>query len=195
LAGRPRIYEEKELIAKAMQVFWQNGYKATSLKDLKDAMNIGEGSFYVTFKGGKKELFQKTLLLNWEILKNLIKEGSKKDSDPILFLKGFYYSVLDRSREQAMNGCYVGNAIVEFRNLDEETRAIAFKLMSQFEKEVEKLLILAQKKGKLSKEKSPAIIAKCLINLWNGINITQRANQNKKYIKNIIETNLKMLLD
>lgn len=39
---------------KAMRVFWKNGYAGTSLRDLLDSMDIGEGSFYNTFKSKKR---------------------------------------------------------------------------------------------------------------------------------------------
>jgi len=40
----------------AVNLFWKEGYKGTSLKALLKVMNIGEGSFYNTFKS-KKDLY------------------------------------------------------------------------------------------------------------------------------------------
>jgi len=193
MKGRPKQYEEHELVERAMKVFWEKGYNASSAKDLMEAMDIGQGSFYLNFKGGKKELYQKTLKRFWKISKKQLKDGAENSNNPVLFIKGFFYSIMNRSRQEAANGCYLGNSIVEFRNLDVEMRKLASNLMSQFEKEFENILIFAQQNKNLGKEKSPSVIAKCLINLWNGVNITQRVGYNTQQLEDMIKTNLSIL--
>ena len=54
MAGRPKIFDEQEVISKASQIFWEKGYEAASAEELLKAMGIGKGSFYLFFKGGKK---------------------------------------------------------------------------------------------------------------------------------------------
>lgn len=59
MRGRPSTFDHDRVMKKAQQVFWEKGFAATSLEDLLNAMDMGSGSFYNTFKGGKKELFSK----------------------------------------------------------------------------------------------------------------------------------------
>ena len=47
--GRPREYDETEVLEKAMLVFWQKGYRGTSLDDLTNAMQINRPSLYAAF--------------------------------------------------------------------------------------------------------------------------------------------------
>ncbi len=54
--GRHFEFNRDETLSKAMSVFWQKGYKATSMKDLVDEMGIQPGSIYNTF-GDKHSLF------------------------------------------------------------------------------------------------------------------------------------------
>lgn len=54
MRGRPAVYDNEQILQKAQQVFWTKGFTATSLEDLLKAMEIGSGSFYNAFKGGKK---------------------------------------------------------------------------------------------------------------------------------------------
>lgn len=53
-------FNENETIEKAMNVFWEKGYNATSMQDLVDAMQINRSSLYNTF-GDKHNLFLKCL--------------------------------------------------------------------------------------------------------------------------------------
>ncbi|MGV7106921.1 TetR/AcrR family transcriptional regulator [Flavobacterium sp. U410] len=53
-------FNETEKIEKAMNVFWEKGYNATSMQDLVDAMQINRSSLYNTF-GDKHNLFLKCL--------------------------------------------------------------------------------------------------------------------------------------
>jgi AcrR family transcriptional regulator len=54
--GRPRSFDESAALEKAMGLFWQNGYEATSVDDLAAAMEITPPSLYNAF-GSKEELF------------------------------------------------------------------------------------------------------------------------------------------
>ena len=56
--GRPRGFDKAEAVRQAMDLFWQQGYEATSLAQLKAAMgDISTASFYAAF-GSKEALFE-----------------------------------------------------------------------------------------------------------------------------------------
>ncbi len=193
MAGRPRYYSEEELLDKAIKVFWKKGYTATSAKDLLTGLGIGQGSLYSTFPGGKKELYQKSLLRFLQVADKMFYEELDKSSCAISFLKKFFTQFSLRSNDEISNGCYLGNATIEFSNLDEETQVMSAKLLNKLKLGFEKALVRAQREGKLSEKKSPKILALHLINLWNGINVTQRMNISKSKIKELINLNLEIL--
>ncbi|MDE1170571.1 MAG: TetR/AcrR family transcriptional regulator [Verrucomicrobium sp.] len=58
--GRPRAFDVDKALGRAMEVFWRQGYEATSLTDLTEAMEINRPSLYAAF-GNKEELFVKVL--------------------------------------------------------------------------------------------------------------------------------------
>ncbi|MCW2118070.1 TetR/AcrR family transcriptional regulator [Flavobacterium sp. 7A] len=193
MAGRPKHFEEEELIDRAIIAFWQKGYTATSAKDLLEAMEIGQGSFYLTFKGGKKELYKKSLLHFSEKNSKIFLKNLRDTDQPIAFIKSFFYGLTDYSVHQKMNGCYLGNALVELSNLDPETKIISGNLLTQLQLNFEEAMHRAQELGQLDAHKSPKLIASFLINFWNGINVTQRMQNDKTAIKELIDLNFQII--
>jgi TetR/AcrR family transcriptional regulator, transcriptional repressor for nem operon len=56
MAGRPKEFDRDQVLARALDRFWTNGYAATSLDDLTSTMGIHRGSLYHEF-GDKHALF------------------------------------------------------------------------------------------------------------------------------------------
>lgn len=58
--ARPKSFDPEQALASAMQLFWRQGYEATSLSDLESELGIGRKSLYDTF-GNKRQLFLQAL--------------------------------------------------------------------------------------------------------------------------------------
>ena len=61
--GRPREFSRFDAVEQAMHLFWEHGYEATSLAQLREAMGgISSASFYAAF-GSKEAVFREALAL------------------------------------------------------------------------------------------------------------------------------------
>jgi len=56
MAGRPRSFDRDTAVLVAMEKFWSDGYEATTIAKLTDAMGITPPSLYAAF-GDKDQLF------------------------------------------------------------------------------------------------------------------------------------------
>lgn len=58
--GRPREFDECEIVTKALRAFWKRGYDATSIEDLVEETGLGRASLYGAF-GDKQQLFRRAV--------------------------------------------------------------------------------------------------------------------------------------
>ncbi|MFI9832871.1 TetR/AcrR family transcriptional regulator [Streptomyces sp. NPDC051913] len=58
--GGKRAFDEEAALDVALELFWRQGYEATSIADLTEAMDIRPPSLYAAF-GNKQQLFEKVL--------------------------------------------------------------------------------------------------------------------------------------
>ncbi|RAI03802.1 TetR family transcriptional regulator [Acuticoccus sediminis] len=72
--GRPRAFDREAALAEATRLFWQNGYEATSIADLTEAMGIGSPSLYAAF-GSKDALYAEALRFYVEKYEALVWDG------------------------------------------------------------------------------------------------------------------------
>ena len=54
--GRRKTYERDDVTERAMRLFWERGYHATSTRDLTEAMGLNPGALYAEF-GSKEGLY------------------------------------------------------------------------------------------------------------------------------------------
>ena len=193
MAGRPKIFDETEAIRKATEVFWKKGYEASSTDDLLTAMGIGKGSFYLQFKEGKKELFQRSLDLFSSDAMKRFNERLSHAENKIDFLRKYILSLADNTTEQKQKGCYLGNAIVEMSTVDPKTKEHASALMQKLEQAFESIIKNAQKSNQLKNRTDARLLAKYLINVRNGIHVTMRSEGSKNDVRHVLNQSLEIL--
>lgn len=189
MRGRPVVYEDAALIDKAQTVFWEKGYSATSLKDLLSATGAGAGSFYNTFKGGKKEVFKKAIQQRREAFTRFRKELEQSGS-PVEMIKDFFRSIATADKDSHLRGCIIANTVVEMTYVDESLEAEAVRILKEVEHMFTGAIEKEQQAGNL-KTKIPAnILGKYLITFWCGLNTLRRIYPDKKILSQQIEMQL-----
>lgn len=78
--GRPRSFEEADVLDVAKDLFWQRGYEATSIKDLTEAMGMTPPSLYAAF-GSKEALYHRVLDRYVETFGHQLLEGLFEEPD------------------------------------------------------------------------------------------------------------------
>lgn len=192
MKGRPNIHQNKQLVLKAQEVFWERGYNATSLTDLTNATGAGAGSLYNTFKGGKKELFKKALQQRKEDL-DTFRQLLKNSDNPIALIKKFFLDLADTDKRSHLKGCIVANTVIEMALVDDDLHNEAVQILKETEELYTIVIAEAQHKGTIASKIPAEMAAKYLITFWCGINSLRRIYPDKEILKGQIEIHLNIL--
>ena len=135
--ARKKAYTEEEVIEKAMNLFWRNGYETTSMQMLEKEMGINKFSIYASF-GSKNGVFLESIKCYRERL-GQITSKLKASSNGIEGLKQYFYDFIDFSRETTVGkGCLITNTANELsQDADPKIR----KEVSKFTEEIRQLFI------------------------------------------------------
>ncbi|WP_281988456.1 TetR/AcrR family transcriptional regulator [Aquimarina aggregata] len=110
--ARKKEYIEEEVIEKAMNLFWQNGYETTSMQMLEKEMGINKFSIYSSF-GSKTGVFLESIKCYKEKLRE-ITDKLQVSSNGSVGLKQYFYDFVEFSKETNIaKGCLITNTANE----------------------------------------------------------------------------------
>lgn len=193
MAGRPKIFDEQKAILKATEVFRDKGYDTASADELLNVMGIGKGSFYLAFKGGKQELYLRSIRQFAEEFNKKIVFALENSEDQIQFIRQFFMVLADANDCDIERGCYLGNALVQLSEKDEEIKKITAGLLRNLQTIFSAVIRKAQESGQLKTKDDAETLAWHLTNLWNGIHVTRRMENSPEVLRSMIEMNLRFL--
>ncbi|MGN7720545.1 TetR/AcrR family transcriptional regulator [Chitinophaga sp. 22620] len=193
MSGRPKIFDEEDVIRKATAVFWSKGYEPASTEELLDAMGIGKGSFYLAFKGGKKELFEKVLEQFSKEQLARFRKRLAESNDQVETLKDLFREIATATKGAHQKGCIFGNSLAELSNSHVILLDKAVNLLQRLEQLFLEVIRKAQASGRLKNQEQPELLARNLIAIWNGLGITRRMYPDNHILAGIIEIQLQFL--
>ncbi|MEW5550586.1 TetR/AcrR family transcriptional regulator [Peribacillus frigoritolerans] len=189
--ARSKEFDEKAVLRKAMELFWEQGYEKTSMQDLVDHMGIHRRSIYDTF-GDKRSLFLASLNHYEDLIVNEMEKIISSTSSIKQTIRDVFIFVLNFI-EQYPKGCLSVNAAIELSLLDKEIGRIVTKMFNRTEDMFNNLIKRGQTSGELSKEIDSDNTSRFLHNNLVGIRVLIKTNYNKKELEGIITLALSVL--
>lgn len=184
---RVKLFDEKEVLTQAMNLFWKQGYAATSIQDLVNHLGINRASIYDTF-GGKRELFQRAFSLYRA--QNLSGISSFFDSQPdvqkglhLLFETAIQQAMTDPDRK----GCFVVNTVTELVPNVPEMDPIIAQNKDDYEAQFAKYLQTGKDSGQLSQSLDVEAAASLLYLVYNGLRVVSKVNPNRQELLNSVK--------
>ena len=189
--GRSKEFEEKVVLRKAMELFWQQGYEKTSLNDLVEHMGIHRRSLYDTF-GDKHTLFLKTIDCFSEFVKNRLELEILRAKTPKQAIQFIFNFMIDESAEHAL-GCLFVNAATELAPRDEEVEAKTKQAFREMENLLAACIRKGQQAGEIRQDYTAEALAENLHNSLLGIRVLARTSVSKEKLHRLADVSLSLL--
>lgn len=190
--ARTQEFNREETLTRAMQVFWQKGYKATSMKDLINEMGIQPGSIYNAF-GDKHTLFIEAVKHYGDVITSNAIKTLMQDGSPIRNLRLFFNEFVERPMDKKCIGCLVVNSVVELAPHDKEAERVVKSILNKIESAFYNCLQRAKKSGEISPDKNIKALSRYFASSTHGLLVTGKANATKEEMKDIVDVILSTL--
>ena len=187
---RVKLFDKDDVLEKAMLLFWNKGYHATSIQDLVNALGINRGSLYDTF-GGKKNLFEQALALYCNQNIKIKREFLQSEKSVKTALKKLFQVFIDDSFNDNNNGCFVVNTTTELSCEDDSINTALLMNKDNFEAMFLECLKKGQKSGEISQNKDIKSLSYMIYVLFSGIRVVARLekdNQRLHKLSNVVLT-------
>ncbi len=173
--GRARAFDEREALDAAMLLFWHQGFRATSLKDLEDATQLKPGSLYNAF-GNKRALFLRVIDHYVErVITARVQHYLECDGPPLEELREFITSAFVHvSKGTPSPACLLLNTAVELGMEDAEIHLRVAAGMRMVERGMQRQITRAQALGEVDACVDPQAAARGLAVAFQGILVASR---------------------
>jgi TetR/AcrR family transcriptional repressor of nem operon len=193
VAGRPRGFDEEQVLDRAMFLFWKKGYESTGLADLEQATGLGRQSLYGAF-GDKRALFLLVVeryfdkVLKPHIVDLLDAPGPARGNVERIFQQ---WQAVAEAPE--FHGCLVGNSVPEFGAQDVEMAGILRRKLELMEAAFSRALRRAKQEGSVNPSLDTLATARSLLTLAQGLAVVARVNREPAFVRGVIQTARRLL--
>jgi TetR/AcrR family transcriptional repressor of nem operon len=182
--ARPKNFDEDGALRKAIRLFSQQGFAATSTEDLMRAMDIGRQSMYDTF-GDKRALFLRALEMYVTESVHDVRAALEKPGSALSAIQNALVTFAERNDLSSAEGCMGLNAISEFGQRDSEVTRITRKAAQVQRQALMLTLNRAKSEGELDTDANLESMADFFESTLAGIRMAAKAGKSRRALRNI----------
>ena len=179
-------FNVKEKLHIALNLFWRQGYHATSMNDIKEHMNLNPGSIYSAY-GNKRELYLQCLNLYEDNVDRLF-ENLRKNSSPKGRILQLFQSIIDEvTNSQDCQGCFMLNSALELAPKDREVQLLVDKATLKMRSFFCEEILKAQQQKEVSSQVDATALSKMLILLLFGMRVRSRSHPPQEELESALK--------
>ena len=184
--ARPKEFDQEKALHRAISIFSQKGFAATSTDELMRAMDVGRQSMYDTF-GDKPALFLNALEVYVSENVRAINVELQAPGSPLASIRRALVHFAERRDLSSTDGCKGINAICEFGMRDEDVTRITRTAARILRHTLMDALRRAQMEGELDAQTDLESLADFFESTLAGIRIGAKAGKTRPALKRIAE--------
>lgn len=195
--GRPRTFDEAGVLHAATDVFWRNGYDATSTRDLCAAVGLDRSSVYNAF-GSKRGLFVRALEGYLDERAERQRALVEDTAAPVPARIGALLAAVVDDEEHGRvgrkgRGCFAVNTVVELAGRDEGVFAALEADTARRLAALRDVLAVGQAAGEIADRRTPEAMARFVNATIAGIRIAAQGGTQRAGLEEIAATALDAL--
>ena len=190
--ARPRTFDRTHALSRALDVFWDKGFEATSMQDLVDAMGIGRASLYAAF-GSKEELFGEALDLYSQQTVTAFLDPIDRPGPLRRVLGDFLRSLVENQCAAGHRSCLMIKSALMTSCSDEETRSRVADFSKRLEAALYARLRRARDDGEVDPDRNLRSLARSLANTVQGLAVTSAMRRDRKVMLDVVRETLTAL--
>lgn len=111
-AGRPRSFEDEQVLERALEVFWRNGYRMTTTRMLEKELGLSQSSIYNAF-GSKRGLLLAALTTYENRITTGLVDPLEQADDGLVGIDDFFDDLAQWVTHGGKRGCMIINLMAE----------------------------------------------------------------------------------
>jgi TetR/AcrR family transcriptional repressor of nem operon len=182
-----------EVLDKATDLFWAQGYNGTPPQTILDGTGLSRSSLYDTY-GDKHSLFLRCLnhYRDTETVAGI--RYLDEAPDPAAAIRKLFHGYWEYAQAYRHNkGCLMVNTLNEVAPHDPEVAAIVAENRQSLEDAYYRAIRRGQQQGKIAKDQSPRALARYLVNSLWGLTTQIKLGIEKKVADDIVKIVLSVL--
>lgn len=191
--SRTKEFDPDVALDRAMELFWERGFEATSMALLTERLGIGRASLYATF-GDKHQLY----------LAALRRYLQTRDPDPLELLsrpgpvvpavRALVEAYVQESlTDERRRGCLVVNSATELLPHDQPVTQLVESSWQSLETALSSALIRARAQQELPPDRDPRALARFLLVFLQGVRVLGRATPDPDRLRDAAAQALSLL--
>jgi TetR/AcrR family transcriptional regulator, copper-responsive repressor len=182
--GRPPAYDRDIALSRALDLFWERGYAATSLDDLSRAMDMNRPSIYAAF-GDKQALYRQALDQYRARVRAAVKVVLNEERPLREALRDFFERAIEMylSGESSGRGCFIiGTALTE-AVVNPELRTSLAEGFRGLDRLLSARIALGKQRGEVDADANPEELGKVASAMLYLLAIQARTGATRKSLK------------
>lgn len=180
---RVKLFDEKEALLKATDLFWEKGYANTSLSDLIKTIGISKGSFYDTFNS-KREIFDRSMKQYQQLNIGYLQQLLESEPNVQQGIRTLFHRLINVTFDDSLKrGCLMANTCSELAGSDDAIRTFLQEHNAMMFDLIKKYL----KSGGLKSTTDIDALSNLILTQLTGMNVELKFRATKEEVMNASE--------
>ena len=186
------LFDQQEVLKKALVLFWEKGFHGTSIAELEQVMAINRSSIYNTY-GDKYTLFVKALRLYQSHQAPDVTTRFAQAVSPLAAIRSLFEYLALEATDNRQNGCFMVNTTTELANQNPALNKLATEAKEAYLHLFTGLIEQAQAAGEVAAQTDARGLALYLFSAQQGLRVTGMLAKSDEELRQIVAHTLSVL--